>query len=64
MKAKTEDLVRGIDQVTKRREMIARKKHWQAEREKEVFDYVSKYDSNPIHETHTVPQPFNLSKVK
>lgn len=58
-----DQLVRGLASVRKRKELIARKKQEQATREKEVFDYVGKYDTNPVHTTHTVPQPFKLSKV-
>lgn len=60
---KVDQVIRGIDAVRKRKELIAKKKQAKAAREKEVFDFVSKYDTNPVHTTHTVPQPFNLSKV-
>ncbi len=55
-------VIKGIDAVKRRRDLIARKKREKEEREKEVFDFVSKYDTNEIHATHTIPQPFNLSK--
>ena len=59
-----DQIVKGIDFVRRKREMIMKMKEDRAEREKEVFDYVSKYDNNPAHKSYTVPAPFNLSKVR
>ena len=58
-----DSMVRGIDNVKRRKQLIEKRKQEKIEREKEVFDYASRYDSNPAHQSHTVPQPFNLSKV-
>jgi len=58
-----DQVVRGIDFVKKKRDLIQKLKQDKAEREKEVFDFVGKYDSNPTHKSYTVPEPFNLSKV-
>ena len=43
-KPQIDKVIKGIDAVRKRKEMIERKKKLKVEREKEVFDFVSKYD--------------------
>ena len=58
-----DQVVRGIDFVKKKRDLILKLKQEKVEREKEVFDFVARYDSNPTHKAYPVPEPFNLSKV-
>lgn len=60
---KIDTIVKGIDSVKRRRDLIEKRKQEKLEREKEVFDWGSKYDSNPAHQSYTIPEPFNLSKV-
>lgn len=60
---KLDMIVKGIDGVKRRRVLIEKRKKEKEDREKEVFDLASKYDSNPAHQSYTVPVPFNLSKV-
>lgn len=56
--------VRGMETVYKTRDLANQKKLAEAEREKELFDFVGKYNARKLeHETHTVPVPFKLSKV-
>lgn len=58
-----DQVVRGLDFVKKKRDLALKLRQDKADREKQVFDFVSKYDSNPVHKAYTVPEPFNLSKV-
>ena len=56
-------IVRGMENVYRNKDMQEKKKRDLLLREKEVFDFASRYDERQRqHETHTVPVPFNLSK--
>lgn len=55
------DKVRGIEQVHRKRDQILKKKMDKEKREKEVFDFASKYDKRG--KSVTKPKPFNLSKA-
>ena len=56
-------MVRGMENVYRNKDMQEKKKRDQLLREKEVFDFASRYDERKRqHETHTVPVPFKLSK--
>lgn len=59
------EVVRGMEMVERKKKMIEQKKQREIEREKEVFDFVSKYDKRIEQKKNgTVPVPFNLSKGK
>ena len=59
-----EDTVRGMEAVHRKRDKVLQKKLEKERREKEVFDFASKYDKNRRrHDSHTIPEPFKLSKV-
>ena len=59
-----ETMVKGMQGVYRTKDLAEKKKRDLAEREQEVFGFAERYDERKKkNQTHTVPQPFKLSKV-
>ena len=59
---KQQEVVSGMEVYLENRDHISKLKADKKNREREVFDFVKKYDESD-HLGHTVPEPFQLSKV-